>query len=84
MQSQCLKESGVEFTHLIIFRLSDTNIYHRQIDGINRKFILNNFYQNPVLNSLVHNSSKYSLTYASCLETHKHITHVVFVYVHPY
>ena len=60
MQLQCLMKSEVDFTHLTIFRLSNINIHHRQLDGINRKSILNHFYQNPVLNYSVLNSSKYS------------------------
>jgi len=56
MQSQCVVESEVNFTHLMIFRLSDINIHHRWVDNINR----NHFYQNPVLNCSILNPNKYS------------------------
>ena len=36
MQSQCVIESEVNFTHLMIFRFSDINIHHRRVDGINQ------------------------------------------------
>jgi len=36
MQSQCVIESEINFTHLMTFRLSDINIHHRRVDGINR------------------------------------------------
>ena len=58
MQSQCVMESEVNFTHLMTFRLSDINIPHRRVDGISWKFTLNNFYQNPVFSHLVLNPNK--------------------------
>jgi len=69
MQSQCVMESEVNFTHLMTFRLSDINVHHRRVDGISWRFTLNNFYQNLVFSHLVLNSNKDS-TYTSCSETH--------------
>jgi len=36
MQSQCVMESEVNFTHLMTFRLRDINIHYRRVDGINQ------------------------------------------------
>jgi len=36
MQSHCVMELEVNFTHLMTFRLSDINIHHRRVDGINQ------------------------------------------------
>ena len=36
MQSQCVMESEVNFTNLMTLRLSDINIHHRRVDGINQ------------------------------------------------
>ena len=60
MQSQCVMESEVSFTHLMTFRLSDINIHHRRVDSINQNLYFTIFYQNPALNCSILNPSKYS------------------------